>query len=246
MKQTSEDDMSSRVINAYDAIAASHVYALEGVYREYYERPVMQALLGNVHGKRVLDAGCGSGSFSEWLIAQGAEVLAIDASPKMVQLTRKRIGDAAQVLHVDLDATLDFIAAASLDIVLAALVLDYIRDWDTLFMEFGRVLTASGRLVFSVHHPYFLDLKVNANVEEPYFGVQTMEEDWRPFGLTIPAYRRPLGAMAASLWHSGFLIEQIVEPQPTEECRAAYPEHYERLSKHPVFICFSASKSTRD
>ena len=58
----------------------------------------------------------------------------------------------------------------------------------------------------------------------------------------IPAYRRPLGAMVATLWDAGFVIEQIVEPKPTETCREVYPEHFERLSKHPVFLCMSTRK----
>ena len=50
----------------------------------------MYSLLGDVDGKRVLDAGCGPGHYTEWLIAHGATVLAIDSSPRMVQLARQR------------------------------------------------------------------------------------------------------------------------------------------------------------
>jgi SAM-dependent methyltransferase len=140
---------------------------------------------------------------------------------------------------------LDFIKAETFDIVLSALVLDYIRDWEAVFREFHRVLVEGGQFVFSVHHPFFLDLKVDANIGENYFSVELLEEDWLAFGLKIPAYRRPLGAMASALWHAGFVIEQIVEPKPTEECRRAYPELFERLSKHPVFLCTSARKRSK-
>lgn len=42
-----------------------------------------------VKGKRFLDAACACGFYSEWLIARGAEVVAVDASPEMVELTRR-------------------------------------------------------------------------------------------------------------------------------------------------------------
>jgi len=31
----------------------------------------------------------------------------------------------------------------------------------------------------------------------------------------------------------GFVIEQMLEPRPTEECRERFPEAYEKLSKKP-------------
>jgi SAM-dependent methyltransferase len=158
----------------------------------------------------------------------------------MVSLAQQRLGEQAEVRQADLNRPPDFLETASFDTVLCTLVLDYVRDWRRLFADFGRILVQNGRLAFSVHHPFFLDLKVDADVAGHYFETQRVDEDWLPFGLTIPAFRRPLGAMSAALWEAGFLIEQIVEPQPTEACKEAYPAHYDRLSRHPVFLCVSA------
>ncbi len=43
---------------------------------------------------RVLDAACGAGVYSEWLLSHGAEVIALDASPKMIELAKQRVGEA--------------------------------------------------------------------------------------------------------------------------------------------------------
>jgi SAM-dependent methyltransferase len=231
--------IASKVVQAYEIIGQQYAARpLDSLYNDYYERPVMYSLLGDVEGKRVLDAGCGPGSYAAWLVSQGADVVAIDASPEMVTRTKARLGGSFQVHLADLNGPLSFVEAGAFDLVLCALVLDYIEDWEAVLAEFGRVLVAGGCLVFSVHHPFFLDLKVDAQIEDSYFSTQLLEEDWRLFGLTIPAYRRPLGAMTAALWKAGFVIEQIVEPLPTAECKVAYPEHYEQLSRHPVFLCF--------
>ena len=237
------ENIGSRVIDSYEIIGEHYASrALDSVYNDYLERPAMYSLLGSVQGQTVLDAGCGPGSYAEWLLTQGAAVIAIDSSPKMVRLAQRRLGDAIEVRLADLSQPLGFLRAQTLDVVLSALVLDYIRDWEAVFREFNRVLVEGGRFVFSVHHPYFLDLKVESNIGEDYFSVQQLEEDWLVFGLKIPAYRRPLGAMTAALWQAGFVIEQVVEPKPTEECLEVYPESFERLSKHPVFLCMSTRK----
>jgi SAM-dependent methyltransferase len=234
---------SSQVIASYEIIGERHASrALDSVYNDYYERPVMHSLLGKVSGQRVLDAGCGPGSYAEWLVEHGATVLALDASPKMVQLAKQRLQGKAEVRQADLNEPLDFIEEDTYDAVLCALVLDYIRDWERLFADFHRILVAGGRMVFSVHHPFFLDLKVEAGIEDNYFSTQQVEEDWLAFGLTIPAYRRPLGVMSSALWETGFMIERIVEPEPIEACKDVYPQHYVQLSRHPVFLCVSARK----
>jgi 2-polyprenyl-3-methyl-5-hydroxy-6-metoxy-1,4-benzoquinol methylase len=50
--------------------------------------PVLWTLLGDVAGRRVLDAGCGTGYLSRQLAERGAAVIAIDVSARMVALAR--------------------------------------------------------------------------------------------------------------------------------------------------------------
>ena len=45
----------------------------------------------DLSGSRILDAGCGTGMMSEELAARGANVVAIDISPSLVAIARKRL-----------------------------------------------------------------------------------------------------------------------------------------------------------
>jgi 2-polyprenyl-3-methyl-5-hydroxy-6-metoxy-1,4-benzoquinol methylase len=48
-------------------------------------------LLGEIQGNRVLDAGCGPGIYAGLLVVKGAEVVAFDASERMVRLAKERL-----------------------------------------------------------------------------------------------------------------------------------------------------------
>jgi SAM-dependent methyltransferase len=50
----------------------------------------------------VLEPGCGSGRMLEALAARGMEVVGLDSSPVMVELARRRLGTAAEVLEADM------------------------------------------------------------------------------------------------------------------------------------------------
>jgi ubiquinone/menaquinone biosynthesis C-methylase UbiE len=107
---------------------AAH-YAAENAispYNAFYERSETMALLGNLAGLRALEVGCGPGILTNWLVEQGALVTAMDVSPAMLGLARQSVGDRADLVLADLAAPLPF-ETASFDIVVASLVLHYVR-----------------------------------------------------------------------------------------------------------------------
>jgi SAM-dependent methyltransferase len=59
----------------------------------------MLALAGDVAGRRILDAGCGSGPLSAELRDRGAIMSGFDKSAGMLRLARKRLGPDVSVNH---------------------------------------------------------------------------------------------------------------------------------------------------
>ena len=78
------------------------------LFHAHYERPAVTALLPPVAGLAVLDAGCGPGWYTQYLMEHDAKVTAIDASEKMVAITRARVRGRAEVLKADLRLPLPF------------------------------------------------------------------------------------------------------------------------------------------
>lgn len=58
--------------------------------REQMRRTLMSWLPSDLRGRRLLDAGCGTGALSVEAARRGAEVIAIDLSPTLIALARER------------------------------------------------------------------------------------------------------------------------------------------------------------
>ena len=69
----------------------SRVRATVRAGRDQMRSTLLSWLPDNLRGKRILDAGCGTGAFAVEAARRGAEVVAIDLSPTLVNLARSRL-----------------------------------------------------------------------------------------------------------------------------------------------------------
>jgi SAM-dependent methyltransferase len=236
----------------YEQFADRYAEAVETKpHNAYYERPATLSLIPDVNGRRVLDAGCGPGVYAEWLVRHGAYVVAIDVTPRFVEITRVRLWeqtkDQAEVLVADVAQPLTFAADASFDLVVCPLVLDYVEDWRGAMREFSRILKPGGWMVFSCGHPmgdYFYLQRRGIDIAD-YFAVQPFETEWNGFGEPKPlikSFRRSFSEVLNPVMEAGFMLERLLEPLPTEQFKKADPEGYERLLRQPGFLIIRARK----
>ncbi|MBC7718064.1 MAG: magnesium protoporphyrin IX methyltransferase [Pseudorhodobacter sp.] len=96
--------------------------------RNQMRNTLLSWLPEDLHGRRILDAGCGTGALAVEAARRGAEVVAIDLSPTLVNLARDR-------LPTDLRGTVDFHSGDMLDEKLGrfdhVVAMDSIIHYDT-------------------------------------------------------------------------------------------------------------------
>jgi ubiquinone/menaquinone biosynthesis C-methylase UbiE len=111
-------------------------------------------------GKRVLDIACGSGVLTEQFVRMGADVTAIDLTPKAVELTKKRLALyhlQAQVLEADAQR-LPF-ADNSFDFVCAWGCPMHMPDTERAIAEMHRVLRPGGTFIAMMYHKNSVHLR---------------------------------------------------------------------------------------
>lgn len=223
----------------YDSIAADYASNVDSApYNALYERPAMLSLLPDIHGARILDAGCGSGWYAMQLVERGAQVDGIDASAAMVDYARTRLQSVERNVSLqvaDLAQALPF-ADHSFDGIVSALVLHYIRDWRPTLKEMRRVLRPDGWLLFSTHHPAADAARFETR---NYFATEHTIDNWDWVG-RVEFFRRSLTEIFASINDGGFEIDKLVEPIPTEEFRITNPDSWARLMNQPEFLIILA------
>ena len=227
-------------MSVYDDMASTYAeHAADSAYNAHYDRPAVLELVGDVAGKRVLDAGCGPGLYSEELLARGADLVSIDASAEMVALAEERIGSRAHVMRADLNEPLPF-ASAEFDLIVCALVIHYVNDRDACFREFFRVLKPGGRAIVSTQHPTTDWLRKGGS----YFETREEEDVWHrgETEFTVRFWREPLTALCASITDASFLIDRLVEPLPAPSMRERWPDDWEKLQREPGFIVLRVVK----
>ncbi len=213
--------MAPEPADVYDQMAESYAESNPSAEaREHYEWPAVREVVPDLEGTRVLDAACGSGQYSGFFAARGADVVGVDASHEMIEQARSRHGNTGEFSVADLREGLPFHADA-FDLVVCQLALDHIADWDPVAAEFGRVLEAGGSVVLSLDHPFTTYFVIdheppdvgNARAKEAdYYQIERFVKDWGD--VSMPVYRRPLREVVRPLFAAGFSLTDLREPLP--------------------------------
>ena len=231
----------NRRISQYDAYA--HAYAATVRQREQGDAgddlgilPHLLALLGDVTGRRVLDAGCGEGYLARILAARGARVTGIDLSPQLIALARaKDTAGAIEYRVADLSAPLPA-DAGRFDAIASYLVLNDMEDYRGFATTVGQLLTPGGRAVLALNNPY---ASVVRKRMPDYFASDTTH----PCGLAaggvhVVFYHRTLGEYLDAFLSTGLRLMKLVDvdhPQVAADKAAGRPlPHGEELPRFMV------------
>ena len=98
-------------------------------------------------GVRCLELGCGTGEFTERLVASGCELVAVDLSEDTAALARERVGDQARVVVGNIE-TGEGLEGLEFDAIVGVSVLHHV-DLDATFAHTFSLLRPGGRFAFS-------------------------------------------------------------------------------------------------
>ena len=145
-----------------------HITDPESPFQRYRVRKVLE-----IHhpdrDDRVLDLGCGWGTFSLALAPRVGEVVGVDFSERSIELCRRRARELGlgNVSFVRADAARTGLDADSFDVVVAADLVEHLYPAQTreVLEEVGRVLKGGGRLVlWTPHRGHFIEILKNRGI----------------------------------------------------------------------------------
>ncbi len=117
----------------------------EPFFLPLYKKTLEQVKLNE--DNMLLDAGCGSGLFSHMAISTGAQVIAVDAAPGLLEVARERNPNNS-FMEEDLES-LPF-TSDSFDVVTGFNSFQYAGNFTNALSEAKRVLKEKGKLVIGI------------------------------------------------------------------------------------------------
>jgi 2-polyprenyl-3-methyl-5-hydroxy-6-metoxy-1,4-benzoquinol methylase len=112
------------------------------------------ALLGDIEGRQVLDAGCGDGYLSRVLAARGAHVTGMDMGPRLIAMARRRDPNGTIEYRVaDLSEPMPE-SVNRFDVIASNLVLNDVENYRGLAATLASLLKPGGRMVHTLNNPY--------------------------------------------------------------------------------------------
>ena len=258
--QLSEADVARYWNDNADGWAAE-VRQGHDVAREWLNNPEFLPFVGDVRGRRVLDAGCGEGYNTRILARQGARMTGVDLSDRMIALAEAEERRAPLgIRYVNTSyADLVMFDEAVFDIVVSFMALMDGPRFDLAMKECFRVLRPGGTLAFSLMHPCFSTKQARWIRDEQgqkvgwvvsrYFDRGDWVERWRftdasadaPL-FAVPRFDRTLSEYLNDMLEAGFSLRRIAEPRPSEEYCAAHPSQRGWRDHAALFLHVRAEK----
>jgi SAM-dependent methyltransferase len=208
-----------------DDYQADHSGFLAGAAWGIWQIPEDQLqVLGDVAGKDVLELGCGAAQWSIALARRGARPVGLDNSARQLEHARRLMAEAGvdfPLIHASAEAVpLD---DAGFDVVFCDHGALSWADPYAVVPEAARLLRPGGLLAFSVPSPIsYLCWHPETDLMEPhlhrsYFGPHRLEH-----ADGSVAYKLTFGGWIRLLHESGFVVEDLLEPQRPEGATSTY------------------------
>ena len=216
------------------------------IYRDYLNTPAFFEMLPDVEGLLGLDIGCGEGHNTRKIAGRGARVVGIDIAEAFIQHAEEM--DQREPLGIDYQVAtaLDLPFPGSyFDFATAVMSMMDVPETERAMAEAFRVIKPGGFFQFSITHPcfdtpyrrnlrdergltyaievgdYFRNL--NGEISEWIFSAAPEELRQGLPKFKVPRFRRTVSQWLNLLVQTGFSLERMGEPRPSDETVRACP-----------------------
>lgn len=211
------------------------------------EEPAFLEAIGDISGARVLDLGCGDGSFAAVALERGARSYhGIDASSAMIEVARRTVTDERVTFE---RLTIEQLDTGSdvYDVVTARMALHYVADLDDALRRVHHGLSKRGRFLLSVVHPVITSRdnpgpgpRTSWTVDD-YFVNGPRERLW--FGKEVTWHHRTIEQYVRALMGAGFRLDALSECAPDPALLAGHPGELSRRRRVPLILLMATTRA---
>jgi ubiquinone/menaquinone biosynthesis C-methylase UbiE len=217
------------------------------VYRDHLNTPAFFVMLPEVAGLSGLDIGCGEGYNTRLLARRGARMAAIDVAQGFVEPARRAETEEPLGIEYRVASAVELpFAAESFDFTTGFMSFMDVPETDRLLAEALRVLKPGGFLQFSILHPCYNTLYrrllrdgngvayavevgeyfrvLDGEIEEWLFAAAPPHVKQGMPKFKVPRFNRTMSQWLNLLIETGFRIERVEEPRPSDETVLACPD----------------------
>ena len=203
----------------------------------------------DLHGKDVLDIGCGMGQHAQQYSDLGAKsILGIDISEKMLSYAKEHF-NAPNITYQQM--ALEEISELNqqFDLITSSLAFDYAENLDELMKHIAGLLKKNACLVFSMSHPlatawdgrYDRYTRTESG-QRLYANISNyMVEGKRTVHWVVDnyeLYHRTFSSIVNSIVNAGLAIEHCEESHISDAMRERYPDQFGGTLHRPDFLFF--------
>ena len=216
-----------------------------------FEIPALFSMMPDLKDKTILDLGCGFGEHCKRFVESGAKkVIGIDISEKMLEIARQENADS-KITYINMPMENISKLNDKFDIVISSLAFHYVEDFSGVVKNIFDLLNEKGIFLFSQENPLCTCFSggnrwtkdENGNklyINLSNYGIEgERESTW--FVDNVKKYHRTFSSIINTLIETGFTIEKMIEPLPTEDLLKKYPD-YKDLFHKPDFLLVKVRK----
>ena len=216
-----------------------------------FEIPALFSMMPDLKDKTILDLGCGFGEHCKRFVESGAKkVVGIDISEKMLEIAKQENADS-KITYINMPMENISQLKEKFDVVISSLAFHYVEDFAGVVKNIFDLLNEDGIFLFSQENPLCTCFSggnrwtkdENGNklyINLSNYGIEgERESSW--FVDNVKKYHRTFSSIINTLIETGFIIEKMIEPLPTEDLLKKYPD-YKDLFHKPDFLLVKVRK----